>query len=62
MGDYGEARFVLAAVMEATAILMRFMGYLDETHFVEIVSITLGLYSAHQLADDKLRDARGPTP
>lgn len=57
--DYSEARFLLAAVMELAAIVMRFLGYLDEGHFVTIVSIVLGLYSAHSLADDKIRDRKG---
>jgi hypothetical protein len=58
LGDYGEARFILAILMEITAIYMRFRGYLDETHFVTVVSIVLGLYSGHSLADDKIRDWR----
>lgn len=56
--DYGEARFCLAGILEVAAIIMRTMGYLDETHFVEVVTVVLGLYSAHSLADDKIRDAK----
>jgi hypothetical protein len=59
LGDYGEARFFLAVTTLITVIGMRFHGYLEETHFVELVSVVLGLYSAHQLADDKFPDRCG---
>lgn len=62
LADYGEARFLLAAVMEGAAILMRFTGFLDEGHFVTVASIVLTLYSAHSLADDKIRDRKEETP
>jgi hypothetical protein len=62
LGDYGEARFILAFLMEVAVIVMRFKGFLDEGHFVAVASIVLGLYSAHSLADDKIRDARGDPP
>jgi hypothetical protein len=56
MNDYIEARFFLACTSLITAIAMHTQGLLNESNFVTLMSVVLGLYSAHSLADDKLPD------
>ena len=62
LGDFGEARFVLAALVLVAAIGALFVRIVDQGHFVDLVGIVLTLYSAHSVADDKLRDRKGDTP
>jgi hypothetical protein len=57
--DFGEARFILAVAITVTSIVALFTRFIDQGHFVTIVSIVLGLYTAHSMVDDKIRDWKG---
>lgn len=60
--DYTEARFILAFLLILASIVALFTRHMDQEHFVAVVTIVLGLYSAHSIADDKLRDRKDAPP
>jgi hypothetical protein len=56
--DFGEARFILAALASVVVCLALFTRFVDQEHFVKLQAIILGLYAAHSILDDKLPDRR----
>jgi len=59
-GDYQEARFTLALIASLVALVALFTRFMDQDHYLHLQEVILGLYAAHSLLDDKLRDRRAP--
>lgn len=57
--DFGEARFILAVAATVIACVALFTRFITGGEWVAIEGTILGLYSAHSVLDDKIRDWRG---
>lgn len=51
---YASRKFWLTVVVLGNAIVGLWTKFIDQEHFVVLASLTLGMYKAAQIADDRL--------